>query len=412
MTGGHRRAKRLMADITWLPALYNYDNNDKLRVAEYGYSDGVSYSRTGLVYTKSGEKGKLTTSKRAIKPTTVNPTTLAAAQAYTQQEWDKKQRTEPYKACELPTCTAEEWRLADPRRWPAICENAKNLKEEYLECSPVNPWHMQPKANGDRTMARYVDGKLQLFSRTCLPKAFHEPLKEQCATLIDAITAKYPDLVECGLDGECFVPSLEHHQDSRSHMSRTVNRHPDEDRVVLHIFDLQEYSRTFQERQAILAEFSELISTLPQLTVLESAIAVCVDDVYTYRAKCFDDGWKEGIVLRRLGLRYTRLHEYRHHGMLKFKNIEDGEYEVTGYRSGEGNNEGCVVWECCDPKNRKIVFTCQHRASLDERRYFYQHGEEYVGHYLTIEFGEKSKEGVPKFPIGVRFRPEDDLPPM
>jgi hypothetical protein len=404
-------------EIYWLTPLYDFDNRDCLRVVQTGYSAGRYYSGSGLVYKQDGNPGVITPKERKVPTTTTNPHPLDAARAKAQQEWDKKYNNSPYQPSKtVPDCTVEEWRAQETRRWPSVCANFKDVKVQHIDCDTDNPWWMQPKINGDRTIARSVDGEVKLYSRNCQEKFFLDSLRAECKRFLRVLVKNYPELgtvEDFALDGESLIPDAKFHQQSRSIMGRSVNRHEHEDRIVLQVFDLQQYTLDFETRYTILSEMSEYInSRYSQIRIIPMKVATSITDIHDYKDECREKGYEEGIVLRRPSLLYTRKYEQRQKTMLKFKNVEDGEYVVTNYTSGEGDHEGCVVWEVQDPNNEDITFTCQYKDTLKVQRWFFQHGNEYIGRLLTVEYGSKSASGCPIFPVGVRFRDDDDLVPQ
>ena len=413
----NNRLKSQDLGITWLTPLYDFDNADKLRVTQIGYSPGKFHTGSGLVTKKNGTPGILIPKARVVKPTTINPGLLDAARVYAQQKWNNKVKNSPYRPSEeIPTYTPAEWRATESRRWPAVCANFKDLKAEYINCTPKKTWYMQPKVNGDRITLRFVNGEVKLYSRNCQEKKFLQNIRSQGGRLLKAILRRNPNLgniEDFGIDGELLAPELEFHQQSRSIIARTVNKHKDENKLVFQIFDLQEYTLPFSQRYGILDSIVEYLEThdYSQLQILPMKIATSIVDIYNYRDAAKENGYEEGIVIRRPNIMYSRFNEFRHKEMLKFKNVEDAEYLVTGFSAGAGDHEGCVIWELQDLDDENVTFTCQYRASLKVQKDLYIRGSEFIGKLLTVEYGSKSATGKPIFPVGVRFREDSDLVP-
>jgi len=398
-------------DIEWLPNLYDLDNKDRFRVFRAGYTKGVYHSETGLLYKKNGDKGKLIKRAAKVPANTRSKTALDAAKARATQEWEDRQRNDTYRECKKPPkCSPEEWRAQDTRRWPSLCMNFKNIKKDRIVCDEKHPFYGQPKFNGDRILA-LIEGKEQvLYSRQMKKKEFLDEIKSQCKKLIKELCKRYPELSEPGLDGEMFDPNVKH-QHSRSKISRTKNRHEDEDDICYFLFDLQVFDIPFSERFKMILSMKDFIKeNCPNIKVSPYKILTSIADMYRYRSKCEKDGYEEGIVLRRPDLLYTTKKDERTLDMIKFKNVQDAEYEVIGFKEGSGDREGCVVWKLQDLKDDEITFNCSHKANVEELKDFYSNGKDYIGKILTVEFSEFSDKGIPIFPIGIRFREDDDLP--
>lgn len=54
------------SEVTWLPDLYTFDNNGKVRIFIAGYSKGAYHSGSGLVYLKDGSPSKIAPHDRKI----------------------------------------------------------------------------------------------------------------------------------------------------------------------------------------------------------------------------------------------------------------------------------------------------------------------------------------------------------
>lgn len=406
---------RVEGNTSWLCPLYVFDNRDVLRVCEVGYSSGVCHTRTGIVCAKNGKPGKITERQRNVPPNHRSKTAIVAAKEYAEQTWREKQQVNRYRPSR--TCPQQsdivEWRLNDGRKWPAVCKRWEDCKAEQLTCTPDRPWLGQAKVNGDRCMAWLTPiGEVKLFSRSCLEMKFKAEIRRQCSLVLRHIQEYHPSLWPCGLDGELYAPSMKHHQQSRSAVSRTVNEHVNEAELAFVCFDLMEYTLPFRERAQKMREIWQEIGAdkVPSLTLLDTKELVSETAVAEYFEYCKTIGYDEGIVVRRPHLLYSKKHEHKHFEMLKKKRVYDGEYVVVGYKEGESDRKGCVVWQCQDPSNPKVIFYCDQVGTLESQRALHDTAGQYIGRLLTLEYSELSLDGVPKMPHGIRFREVQDLP--
>lgn len=110
----------------------------------------------------------------------------------------------------------------------------------------------------------------------------------------------------------------------------------------------------------------------------------------------------EGIMLRNKQGLYKN---DRSVDLQKYKEFQDGEYEIVDFKEGEGLETGCVVWVCkLDGNTSNKVFNCRPRGTREERAELYKNGKKYVGKKLTVRFQELTDDKVPRFPVGIAFR--------
>ena len=46
---------------------------------------------------------------------------------------------------------------------------------------------------------------------------------------------------------------------------------------------------------------------------------------------------------------------------------------------------------------------------LEEKKELFKTGENYVDKWLKVKFFELTDDGIPRFPVGIGFRPEKDM---
>jgi len=410
----------------WLIPLWVYDNNDRLRCCQVGFDREHSIVLTNVVQLKNGQAGKVTEHRRKNPPTTVSRTPTHASAARASSDWKEKQQVDRYFPSETqpPINGAAAWRAQDQRRWPALCKKWEKCKPEELECTPIRQWIGQPKVDGDRCMiwldmnANQAQGTLgpeniRLFSRNCLEMKFKNQIRTQAFALISHILRLWPTIGLFGLDGELRA-DVDFHQQSRSTVARTVNIDDVNENSLRFVwFDIISYDYTFHDRFNSMLQLWGSIdkSLVPSFILSDARYLSSPEEIQTYFNYAASIGYPEGIVLRRPHLMYTRKHEHKHSEMVKKKKLYDAEYRVIGFKSGEGMREGCVVWHCQDPRRPEIMFWCDQVGTLEHQRMLFNSAMMYYGRMLTVEYGSKSKDGVPLFPHGIRFRDLADLPP-
>jgi DNA ligase-1 len=128
------------------------------------------------------------------------------------------------------------------------------------------------------------------------------------------------------------------------------------------------------------------------------------DNVRFWHDKWVREGY-EGIVIRDPEESYIWNH--RDKRLLKYKEFQDEEFEIIGYKQGTGSDKGAVTWLCRGHNRDKsgyIHFDCRPRGTIEYRRRLYRRGKSYIGKMLTVRFFERSDKYVPLFPVGICIR--------
>jgi len=87
---------------------------------------------------------------------------------------------------------------------------------------------------------------------------------------------------------------------------------------------------------------------------------------------------------------------------MKYKSFQDEEVTIIGFETGVGTEQGAIIYQVRDQRGNE--FTVRPRGTIEKRRELYENREELMGLKLTIRFQELTKDGVPRFPVGVAIR--------
>ncbi len=218
-------------------------------------------------------------------------------------------------------------------------------------------------------------------------------------------------LGDFALDGELHA-AVEFHQQSRSITSRRVNvEDVDEGLLRFAWFDIMHYTLPFCERFKFMSCAWTSIDRdkVPQIYLSDTATLTHPDHIQSYFDHAAKLGFPEGIVLRRPSIMYTLKYEHRQSDMVKKRKFQEEEHRVIGYKSGEGDREGCVVWHLQDPGKPHVIFWCDQVGDLEYQRHLFSTAQAYMGRLLTIRCNSRSKDGVPLFPHGSHFRDPADM---
>jgi ATP-dependent DNA ligase len=234
----------------------------------------------------------------------------------------------------------------------------------------VFPVYVQPKLDGIRCLVYQVDGKWVFQSRNhTVFQSF--PHLEQLPTgyILDG------ELYRHGLDFQT-ITSIVRKKD-----------HPDLSQLQFHVYDVI-CEGTFEERYQTLLELPVLLT--------ETRLAHSVEDIEQYHADCVERGY-EGIMIRNPKGLYKQT---RSKDLLKYKHFKTDEYQVVGHTVGKGE---IAVFEC---QAGDKTFGVMMKATNEEKQEMLEHIQDYYGKWLTVKYQELSKDGIPRFPVGVGFRVE------
>jgi ATP-dependent DNA ligase len=253
--------------------------------------------------------------------------------------------------------------------------------------SIVYPCFAQRKLDGVRCVAVVGVG---LFSRNGKPMSAH-------LTHIAADVAGLPAGVV--LDGELYSDDLSFQEVVGLVKKKTLveGDAAKVSKIFLFVYDTIR-AGTNAERNAFLTTLFAA-HALPNLRLLDTDVCRGKDDVASLHATYVAEGY-EGLILRNTAASYAA--GQRSVGLQKYKEFEDAEYTVVGFKEGEGSETGCVIWICVTEEGKE--FSVRPRGTREERTEAYGHATDRVGKALTVRFQELTDAGIPRFPVGIEFR--------
>ena len=263
-------------------------------------------------------------------------------------------------------------------------------KEKHV----VFPWFAQPKFDGTRSVGICGEGEGPcLFSRQ--RKAY--PHLEH----IQAVLRKLPEGLV--LDGELYTTKHKFQKIVGLVKQKTIkkddlDKHND---IQLHVYDIVDAEKTFEQRftvlQKLFKDYTAVIGSVLQLC--PTVLIRKKEDLKPKHDEYVAAGY-EGLMLRNPKGLY--LINQRSSDLLKMKDFFDDEFEVVDFYEGEGRERGCVMWKCKTKAGQE--FGCRPEGTHEERAELFKEGGAYVGKMLTIRYQELTKDGLPRFPVGVAFR--------
>jgi DNA ligase-1 len=352
------------------PTLYKRDSKGKIRVW-FMELDGDHYRTTAGL-----QDGQLVTSEWTVaKPKNVgkaNETSGAEqAQAEVDAQYKKKLKGEYHESVED----------VDNARWfkPMLAQPwEKRFKKITFPC------FFQPKLDGIRCIA----DRNGLWTRTGEPIVAIPHIREALAPLFEA----NPDAI---FDGELYNHELNDNFNKIGSICRKQTPTADEleEAKVMqyHMYDLPSHAGSFGER---IVELSRLIDALDNdyLRVVSTAMCDDMTEINTMYEVVLEKMYEGGII--RLDESYE---QKRSNNLIKRKEFEDDEFEITAIEEGEGNWSGRAKVIHCRQADG-LEFKATLKGTREYCAEVLQEADEYIGMQVTVEFFTRTPDGVPRFP--------------
>jgi ATP-dependent DNA ligase len=238
----------------------------------------------------------------------------------------------------------------------------------------VFPVYVQPKLDGIRCLVYQKNGQWVFQSRN---HTVFQPFPHLETVLPKGYI----------LDGELYKHDLDFQ--AITSIVRKKN-HPDLSQLQYHVYDVITEG-TFEERLKI-------ISGLNGIVLTETKKVNSVEEIEEYHGKCVERGY-EGIMIRNPKGLYKQT---RSKDLLKYKHFKTEEYQVVGHTVGKGD---IAIFECqtgTEADNK--TFGVMMKATLEQKKEILENIHDYYGKWLTVKYQELSKDGIPRFPVGVGWR--------
>jgi hypothetical protein len=270
------------------------------------------------------------------------------------------------------------------------------------------PVDVQPKLDGVRCIAYWdEDGTVKLMSRQGKEYSVPAHINKQLALFLpkDAIT-----------DGELYIHGVP---------LQTLNKYikklrPETAKVEYHIYDVPQWNgvddQPWSERGKWLQELRQLLpfNAATKIHIVETGQAFDEPHVVQWQKSFILVGYEGAIIRNPTGVYKWGLQ--RSDDLLKVKTFQDAEFTVVGHEvetktgtDSDGDySYNCVVWVCETADGKR--FNCRPKGSLQMRQEMLAQAAQYVGKKLTVRFFDLTEDGIPRFPVGVAFRLDEDLP--
>jgi DNA ligase-1 len=260
----------------------------------------------------------------------------------------------------------------------------KDLKKVVFPCA------VQRKYDGIRCFVRITPDKVTLFSRNGKEFRYLGHIKRDLHAWfwnMDGV-----------IDGELYSHTLSF----QAIVSAVKREQALNKEIKLRIYDLV----SFDDINCIQEERMENLKTeAVDLKISGKSEEVAFEFAKTYKAEDWDKVKKlfarftaegyEGAMLRLPEFPYE--FGKRSHGLIKYKEFDEDEFQICGVDEATGRDEGTAVFILRDEAG--VVFRARPMGTWEERADYLINKDKYIGKMGTVKYQGKSDTGVPRFPI-------------
>jgi DNA ligase-1 len=247
------------------------------------------------------------------------------------------------------------------------------------------PSFCQPKLDGIRAI--FYSGKLHSRMGKVFPHLTH----------INDELKKLP----YNLDGELYTDKISFQEITGIVRKQKLTKSDAEmlKKVKFQVYDVVS-SADYIERLGLLGEiFNE--NKFHYVVPVKTEICNNKKDVQLLHDTYVLEGY-EGLMLRNFEGGYTQ--KNRSKNLQKYKEFEDAEFLITGYKEGDGKEKGMIIFECITSPPEARVFDVRPVGTYTERKKMWKDRESFIGKLLTVKYFGVSNEGTPRFPVGLSVR--------
>jgi DNA ligase-1 len=310
----------------------------------------------------------------------------------------KKNETSPYDQCLAET--TKKWKDKQEKEgYKLKIENEKENKHYPMLANTFDPnkkkkndiifpCFVQPKIDGLRCIIYKEKDEIKTQSRS---GTFFETLDHIKENLI-SFFKKFPNVI---LDGELYTTKMPFEE-----LAGVIKKNKNKDiekikHVEYHIYDKIDLDLSFEKRFEWIYQNCQYKS----ICIVQTEL---IKDTNEFKKKFseFVELGYEGIMLRNIDGKYRE--NYRSNDLQKYKEFVEDEYEIVGYKEGDGRDKGTVIWICQTKEDNK--FSVRPRGTIENRKEFFKKGDKYIGKKLTVIYQELSEMNIPRFPVGKAIR--------
>lgn len=370
-----------------LPVLYKRTSTGKIQrweifvkeiddgfsiVTKHGYVDGKIVEDAGIIVSEGKNLGR----SNQTSP-------LEQAETEAQSKWTKK-KDEGYVES-----------INDAEKDVVVLPMLAN-KYEKVKHHITFPCFVQRKYDGTRCLSIMRGGSVELISRKGKPFCFMDHIRAELAELFKETNDDFY------LDGELYSDELTFQQIVGT-VKKSKTKADEETmlKIQYHVYDcfsLVNLNLPYEYKATLLEKL--IGNKYNYIKMVESVEAHSEEDIYHLHDQFVSEGW-EGAIVRNKKLKYEL--DKRSNELLKVKAFMDEEFKIIGVQEACGNDVGTAIFVCKNNGDDR-TFSCRPKGTREQRREWFVNFEKYKGKMLTVEFFEKTDEGLPRFPVGKAIR--------
>jgi len=204
------------------------------------------------------------------------------------------------------------------------------------------------------------------------------------------------------LDGELMLPNNVLLQESMTAIKKF--RSDLSPHLLYHVYDIVDNTLSYEERLSVLQQmFDESHIVPPNVRFVMTAEVKNEAEVFRNH-KIFVSHGYEGTMIRNPNMTYEI--GKRSYSLLKLKDFVDAEFKIVGFEQGNGSFEKSIIFIC---ETNGSKFNVVPEGSMEYKRELWKDRNSYLNKWLTVRYFEKSKDGIPIFPVGVSVRDYGDF---
>lgn len=254
------------------------------------------------------------------------------------------------------------------------------------------PALVQPKFDGHRCIAVIKDGKATLWSRTRKPITGLPHI----VMALEEMVAK-TNWSELVLDGELYNHDYKDNFEDLTSFIRNPEPKAGCEAVEYHIYDVANSVNVQYYRHKTLEGLSGLFGY--ELKAVETVQVESEEHMMEVFESFLAKGY-EGLMVRNMEGQYVNKRSY---DLQKVKEFDDAEFPIVGVEEGRGKLAGHAVFVCKTEDGTE--FRVKLKGDQEILRRHFENPCNSVGRMLTVKYqGITGKNGVPRFPVGVRIR--------
>ena len=388
------------------PAVFDLNQNGNELMWQVGF-DGKNLVTTYGTYTNSkGEIGKFQVSSKEVELNSRSKSLTSQALQEARHELLKKTRM----GYRLPGHDAKTFMCQLAKEF--VPTGTYDMVKDKILASNIKkgeyPVFVDVKVDGARALVEEtLPGEVKLMSRSNreMETPLHN-LKKQLSTVMQFLPKN------CMMDGELYIHGIEF-QDLMS-IVRTEHEDPDKDfdSITYMWFDISIGEMDTISRKDLMKSAyknaEESGEDISKIILVEGAYAKNEEEIEAMLQQSIDAGY-EGIMIRKthtgsdVSWKKSLYTGGRNNNLLKYKRFKDEEGIVVEINEAKGRDNGTAVLllELEDGTR----FKCRPTGTHEFRTEVYENRDDYIGMPYTFKYQEKSKTGVPRFPVGIAFRP-------